>query len=224
MWGDLRGKYFQNALLIGTLYVDVSNDTVVATKPKVEILPFRDANFRPVADFEHFACIAEKYWNMRIIPNHVLPLIAPYFPVFAVSTNGAMTIPHSDYLFGLVRRDAFRNSARVLASLEMDEGQFRRMAALLENGGLPVPKTLGAGKSAALAACGQYQAEGRHLQIADHTTLATVLNAVNELLKAPEDSPPSSALVLRRSDPRLMEWGASGHGLIGFGDPCRPRR
>jgi len=43
IWGDLRGKYFQNAFLLGTLYVDVSNDTVVPTKPKVEILPFHES-------------------------------------------------------------------------------------------------------------------------------------------------------------------------------------
>ena len=39
VWGVLREQYFQNAIQLGGLYVDVSNDTVVVTKPKVEILP-----------------------------------------------------------------------------------------------------------------------------------------------------------------------------------------
>ena len=44
VWGDLRGQFFQNAFLLGTLYVDVSNDTVTPTKPKVEIMPFDQAD------------------------------------------------------------------------------------------------------------------------------------------------------------------------------------
>ena len=50
VWGDLRGEYFQNAFLAGTLYIDVSNDTVVPTKPPVEILPFAQVRLSPVAD------------------------------------------------------------------------------------------------------------------------------------------------------------------------------
>ena len=45
VWGDLRGEYFQNAFLAGTLYIDVSNDTVVRTKPPVEIMPWAQARF-----------------------------------------------------------------------------------------------------------------------------------------------------------------------------------
>jgi hypothetical protein len=80
IWGDLRGKYFQNAFLIGSLYVDVSNDTVVPTQPKVEILPFADAGLTPIADYHHFAHIARQYWEVGTWPNHVLPELAPFFP------------------------------------------------------------------------------------------------------------------------------------------------
>jgi len=34
VWGDLRGEFFQNAFQLGTLYLDVSNDTVTPTKPR----------------------------------------------------------------------------------------------------------------------------------------------------------------------------------------------
>jgi hypothetical protein len=32
----LKGRYFQNALQLGNLYVDVANDTVDTAKPKLE--------------------------------------------------------------------------------------------------------------------------------------------------------------------------------------------
>ena len=37
---------------LGTLYVDVTNDTVTPTMPKVEIMPFNQASFIPIRDFE----------------------------------------------------------------------------------------------------------------------------------------------------------------------------
>jgi len=83
VWGDLRGEYFQNAFLAGTLYIDVSNDTVVHTKPPVEILPFEQARLRPVADFAHYARLATRYWKAHLQPNHLLPTLAPYYPLIA---------------------------------------------------------------------------------------------------------------------------------------------
>ena len=73
VWGDLRGEFFQNAFQVGTLYVDVANDSVTPTKPKVEILPFAEARLTPIADFRHFSRIATAYWKVQIYPNHVLP-------------------------------------------------------------------------------------------------------------------------------------------------------
>ncbi len=66
VWGDLRGQYFQNAFQVGTLYIDVANDTVIPTKPKVEILPFDQAQFIPVRSHRHFSQIARSYWQHDI--------------------------------------------------------------------------------------------------------------------------------------------------------------
>ncbi|MEL7969110.1 hypothetical protein AAG587_22330 [Vreelandella neptunia] len=55
VWGDLRGEYFQNALLVGGLYVDVANDIVDPRKPPGEILPFAEARLAPISDFHHFS-------------------------------------------------------------------------------------------------------------------------------------------------------------------------
>ena len=68
VWGVLRGQYFQNALQIGALYVDVSSDTVVVTKPKVEVLPIGSSGLVPVRDLDHFRQTAERYWGRRSTP------------------------------------------------------------------------------------------------------------------------------------------------------------
>jgi len=63
IWGNLRNQYFQNAFQFGSLYVDVANDTVVITKPKVEIMPLSKARMFPIADYDGYADLAEKYWK-----------------------------------------------------------------------------------------------------------------------------------------------------------------
>jgi hypothetical protein len=92
LWGVLRGRYFQNALQIGGLYVDVSNDTVVVTKPKVEILPLEESGFALVKDAFEFATIAERYWGARIYVNGVLPEMAPLYPMIAVDRQGIVHV------------------------------------------------------------------------------------------------------------------------------------
>ncbi len=92
VWGDLRGEFFQNAFQLGTLYLDVSNDTVTPSKPKVEILPFEQARLIPIADYRHFARISSRYWKHRVYPNHVLPELAPYCPLIHLAADGVLAI------------------------------------------------------------------------------------------------------------------------------------
>lgn len=96
VWGDLRHSYFQNAWQIGDLYVDVANDSVVSTKPKVEILPMDQAEFYPIKDYESYARLAEAYWHARVIPNRYLPQLAPIYPMLLVYPDGRLKV-HSPY-------------------------------------------------------------------------------------------------------------------------------
>jgi hypothetical protein len=57
----LREQYLQNAIQLSGLYVDVSNDTVLVTKPKVKILPIDVAGLVPMRDIAHFRQPAERY-------------------------------------------------------------------------------------------------------------------------------------------------------------------
>src|SRR5690606_1339592 len=92
VWGDLRGEFFQNAFLVGTLYIDVSNDTVTPTKPKVEILPFEQADFRPVRDYLHYARMTRQYWGAYVFANHILPGLALYFPLITAIPGGRVRL------------------------------------------------------------------------------------------------------------------------------------
>lgn len=96
VWGDLRHSYFQNAFQAGDMYIDAANDSVVITKPKVEILPLEKADFFPLSDFESYARLAETYWKGQVFPNRYLPQLAPLFPILLAYPNGHIKL-HSQY-------------------------------------------------------------------------------------------------------------------------------
>lgn len=112
VWGVLREQYFQNALQLGGLYVDVSNDTVVVTKPKVEILPMAESGLVSVRDLAHFRLTAERYWGATIHANHLVPSLAPLLPMISVSPGRLEPGLQSacDYMIGLMGRDGFRQA------------------------------------------------------------------------------------------------------------------
>lgn len=154
IWGDLRSQFFQNAFLIGTLYVDVSNDTVVVTKPKVEILPFEKSNLTPIKDFQHFAELAKRYWKAHIFPNHLLPSIAPYAPLLMViPDDGVRFEAPSDYMVALTAASRFYGSETVLSKGHMDEQLFEYLKKRLAKSGFNVANDLIQGREQALDHC-----------------------------------------------------------------------
>ncbi|MGZ5076198.1 MAG: hypothetical protein ACXV9R_06200, partial [Methylobacter sp.] len=109
VWGVLREQYFQNALQIGGLYIDVSNDTVDVNKPQVEILPIEACGLLAVRDLAHFRQTAESYWDATIYANHLLPSLAPLLPMVSVSPGRLQPGLQSacDYMIALMCRDGF---------------------------------------------------------------------------------------------------------------------
>lgn len=109
VWGVLRDQYFQNAFQFGGLYVDVSNDTVVVTKPKVEILPISQSGLVPVRGVDHFRQAAERYWGATIYANHLTPSLAPILPMLSASPGRLAPGLQSacDYMIALMSRDGF---------------------------------------------------------------------------------------------------------------------
>lgn len=112
VWGVLREQYFQNALQVGGLYLDVANDTVTAGKPPVEILPMESCGLASVRDLAHFRQIAEGYWNATLYANHLLPSLAPLLPMVSSSPGRLKPGLQSacDYMIALMCRDGFEQA------------------------------------------------------------------------------------------------------------------
>lgn len=191
VWGDLRGEFFQNAFQLGTLYVDVANDTVTPTKPKVEILPFEQARYVSIADFRHFARLAERYWKDRVYPNHVLPELAPYCPLVHVNPQGvALLREASDYMFALAQAAQFRHSEEVLADAPMPAELFEHVARALAGAGFAVAPDPAEGRRRALALCRDWRAQRRHALPERKAELVGAVRRVNDGLLAAGPVPP----------------------------------
>jgi len=109
VWGALRGVYFQNALQIGGLYIDVSNDTVVLTKPPVEILPLAEAGLATIETLADFCAIARPYWEVEIFANTVFPHLAPTCPLLMLRRDGRPSLgPMAEPMLALAVADRLR--------------------------------------------------------------------------------------------------------------------
>lgn len=183
VWGDLRGEYFQNAFLAGTLYIDASNDTVVPTKPPVEILLLEQARFVPIEDFEHFGRVASRYWGAQVFPNHLLPSLAPYFPLLTVSSDGAVCLQSAtNYMIALTCTAGFRPSERVLEAGPMDRDLAGRLAQGLAEVPIDVTSDSTRGRALALAQCRQLRARSASPSDALRTTACRAMLEVNSAL------------------------------------------
>jgi len=191
VWGDLRGEYFQNAFQIGTLYVDVSNDTVTPTKPKVEILPFEQARFSAIRDFRHFSRVAASYWKETAYPNHVLPALAPYCPLIHVAANGRIVLREiSDYMILLTRSRGFAPSEAVLRDAPMPQAVFDRVRDALGDSGQALPDSPEEGRKQALAQC--RRARHAHMTPGVVPQVVRTAQALNNTLVPRTTAPPPS--------------------------------
>lgn len=114
IWGDLRGEYFQNALLVGSYYVDLSNDTVDISKPPLEVLPYEQAQIVAIKDFHHFAKLGTKYWNRTFYANTIFPELAPFSPLVSVDKNNTLKIEGNDYTIALALANGFALAQKAL--------------------------------------------------------------------------------------------------------------
>lgn len=183
VWGDLRGEFFQNAFQVGTLYVDVANDTVTPTKPKVEILPFAESALIPIADFKHFKRIAERYWQARIFPNHILPELAPTCPLIHVSPEGKVQVAEATgYMVAMAQASAFRASEEVLCDTPVPDDIFAHVRRHLAGTPWALPRSAEEGKAAALRACREQRAKRWHLSPAQANAHLQAVIALNHRL------------------------------------------
>lgn len=84
----LKGVYFQNAIQLGNLYVDVANDTVFVDKPKIEWLRIEDTPFENADCWSSVAAVGRRYYEVELYPNLLFPLAFPSAPFFAIRSSG----------------------------------------------------------------------------------------------------------------------------------------
>lgn len=211
VWGDLRGQYFQNAFLMGSLYVDVSNDTVVVTKPKVEILPFNASGLHSIRDYDHFGQIAESYWQVSAWPNHLLPDLAPGFPMLTITREGGVALQESgDYLMALNWQQAFHPAETYLARPPMPEAMFASIARLLRSGPHRLASDPFQGRRLALRTTREYRRKRWHQYAETRQRLLFAGQAVNRTLSRAQAARQSPAPVLAKS---LIRIEGSEHSL-----------
>lgn len=183
VWGDLRGQFFQNAFLIGTLYVDVSNDTVVPTKPKVEILPFGKSQLTPVKDYRHFKRLAECYWQHQVFPNHVLPQLAPYCPLIHINPSGQVRLHDAtSYMIDMTRATGFQASEDVLRMPAVPVELFSFVASAMQSSKLKIADNPEQGRIDALKNCQMYRAKRWHRSAQQRNRIVNSLYEANDRL------------------------------------------
>ncbi len=88
----LKGVYFQNALQLGNLYVDVANDTVSLDKPKIEWLRIAEVDYENADSWAAVAAVGRKYYEVELYPNFLFPLAFPSAPYFAIRASGRIDL------------------------------------------------------------------------------------------------------------------------------------
>lgn len=185
MWGVLRERYFQNAIQLGALYVDVANDTVDIRKPKVEILPLAESGMALVQDAAHFARIGESYWDASFYANTALPELAPYFPMILLHPRGYLLLASRNaFMVRLFARNGFR-----LAEQWLNEGPRLPDGAVETLRGTCPPDLLGndLGPDAALNACRRARLQKPRLNEAAMANLFAVFDRIPPVKAPAED-------------------------------------
>jgi len=112
----LKERYFQNAIQIGNLYIDVANDSVDPAKPWLEWMDVRDVPFENLGDLATIVRVAEDYHGCRIHPNVHFPVLAPVVPLLAIRAGRIELLHFQDGCFLKDLAAGFPNLRRWLAA------------------------------------------------------------------------------------------------------------
>ncbi len=161
VWGSLRDEYFQNAMVLDGWYIDVSNDTVNANKPRVEVIPLAESGFSSISSFEQFIKIAKRYWNVDVYRNTVCPKLAPFMPLVYVNQEGESWMGEgNDDMLALAMKTKFKAVDQVWGQLnELPVAFYQKWMTALESSR---HIDLLSGSGDVLDYCCQYREQGYH--------------------------------------------------------------
>ncbi len=121
----LKGRYFQNAVQLGNLYIDVANDTVWTDFPKLEWKPIAEVQYENVDSWPSFAAVARRYLQVELYPNRLFPFAFPAAPFFAIRPGGRIDLLYAQDMIFL--KDVGQGMRRTLALLADDKVMARRL-------------------------------------------------------------------------------------------------
>lgn len=85
IWGSIRGVYFQNAMQVGSHYIDVANDTVDLAKPSTDQAPMELSGFKNFETFGEYAQVRSAYVGDEVFRNNFILELLPYRPLVTVN-------------------------------------------------------------------------------------------------------------------------------------------
>ena len=125
----LKEQYFQNAVQLGNLYVDVANDTVWVDKPKLDWAPIGEVAYENVDTWPRFAAVARRYLQVDLFPNRLFPLAFPAAPFFAIRPSGRLDLFFAqDIIFRKDLADGMRRASWTGCELPTVYGERLRRA------------------------------------------------------------------------------------------------
>ena len=123
IWGQIRDEFFQTAFQIGEYYVDLANDTVFLTNPKVKITKLQDSDFKNIDTISEYYSIKKIYHKEQIYPNIYYPNLAPFVPFFTVK-NGVLKMEYSLVLIDLIYKS---NYIELVSFIENENLEFSEL-------------------------------------------------------------------------------------------------
>ena len=97
----LEGRWFQNGLQFGNLFLDPANDSVEAGRPAVDARPLKEVLFENLESWQRYAEVSTLYHGAKLFPNLYFPLLFPLAPFLALKPSGQLTLLHTQEILFL---------------------------------------------------------------------------------------------------------------------------
>lgn len=92
VWGNIRNEFFQTSLQIGGYFIDVANDTVDPSQPKVKISKIGSIDFKNFNNLLEFIKVKEPYHETSIFYNDSIPEISDWFPLMEIKNGNLLFV------------------------------------------------------------------------------------------------------------------------------------
>lgn len=122
IWGGIRGVFFQTAFQAGNYYIDVANNTVDHTKPKIVHFYLNESGFQGIESYDDYIPIKSGYHHVNIYLNNCFPGLLPYYPLLVASElDGQLAVDTSLYMARLNIETCFQTVTDAILSPRLEK-------------------------------------------------------------------------------------------------------